>query len=206
VKTVRVALTFDAEHPSRSHCRPGVQETLVTELARHHIEASFFMQGRWAKAYPETVRAIASGGHLIGNHSHYHVRMPLLSDDGLRVDIEAAEQAIREVGGGDPRPWFRCPFGDGANDPRILRVLGQLGYRDINWDVDAADWDAERPAQQVASDVLDGVASSANEAIVLLHTWPSTTLEILGPVIAELKATGAEFVRVDHLERLRPPT
>jgi peptidoglycan-N-acetylglucosamine deacetylase len=200
---MRVALTFDAEHPSRRHCPPGVQEALLEELAHRDLRATFFVQGRWAKAYPETARAIAAAGHLIGNHSHYHARMSLLSDEGLRMDVVAAQEAIRTVLGADPRPWFRCPFGDGAADPRVLGALRELGYRDVNWDVDAADWDAERSPEQVADDVLEGVASSGDEAIVLLHTWPSTTLMILGRVIDELQRSGTQFVALDDLSKLR---
>lgn len=198
-----MALTFDAEHPSRSHCPPGVQEALLEELANRGLRATFFVQGRWAKAYPETARAIAAAGHLIGNHSHYHARMSLLSDEGLRIDVVAAQEAIRTVLGADPRPWFRCPFGDGAADPRVLGALRELGYRDVNWDVDAADWDAERSPEQVAGDVLEGVAASGDEAIVLLHTWPATTRTILGPVIDQLDRSGVQFVALDDLPKLR---
>jgi peptidoglycan-N-acetylglucosamine deacetylase len=198
-----VALTFDAEHPSRSHCAAGVQEALVEQLARHRVRASFFIQGRWAKAYPVTARSLAAGGHLVGNHSHYHARMSLLSDDGLRVDILAAQEAIRDVVGVDPRPWFRCPFGDGADDPRVLGTLEALGYRDVNWDVDAADWDAERSPRQVAATVLEGVAACRDEAIVLLHTWPQTTAAILDELIRKLQAGGSELVGLDDLDRLR---
>jgi peptidoglycan/xylan/chitin deacetylase (PgdA/CDA1 family) len=196
---MRVALTFDAEHPSRPHCPPGVQEVLLDELSRAQIRATFFVQGRWAKAYPKTARQIAMAGHLVGNHSHYHARMSLLSDEGLAVDVRAAEQAILDVVGVDPRPWFRCPFGDGADDPRVLSGLAKLGYRDVNWDVDAADWDDGREPGQVAGDLLTGVQARGDGAIVLLHTWPATTRAILGPVIEELRKAGAEFVRLDEL-------
>jgi len=92
----RVALTFDAEHPDRPSAA-GVQERLLEQLSRDGVRATFFIQGRWAEAYPETARLIAEGGHLIGNHSHYHARMPLLSARGLRSDISAAEAAIIET-------------------------------------------------------------------------------------------------------------
>jgi peptidoglycan/xylan/chitin deacetylase (PgdA/CDA1 family) len=199
---MQVALTFDAEHPSRRHCPPGIQEALVEELSRAQITATFFIQGRWGKAYPETARAIAAGGHLIGNHSHYHARLPLLSEAGLRADIVAAQEAITAITGVDPRPWFRCPFGDGADDPRVLGALHGLGYRDVNWDVDAADWDADREAAQVADTVIKGVKAYGDGAIVLFHTWPATTLEILPAVVRDLRGLGAEFVTLDALPRL----
>ena len=46
--------------------------------------------------------------------------MPLLSDDGLDQDLSDGQAAIVAATGSDPRPWFRCPFGDGHDDPRVL--------------------------------------------------------------------------------------
>ena len=54
-------------------------------------------------------RRIADAGHLVGSHSFYHARLPLLSDEGLATDMREAEAAIREHAGVDPRPWFRLP-------------------------------------------------------------------------------------------------
>ena len=91
----RVALTFDAEHPDRPSAQ-GVAERLLEELDRLEVPATFFVQGRWAEAYPTTARRIAEGGHLVGSHSHYHARMHLLSDAGLREDIADAERHLIE--------------------------------------------------------------------------------------------------------------
>ncbi len=142
---LRVALTFDAEHPDRPS-EAGVTERLLETLASAGVRATFFVQGRWAEAYPATARAIATAGHLVGNHSHYHARMPLLTDAGLAEDIAEAGRIILDSTGVDPRPWFRCPFGAGWDDPRVLAAATSDGYRHVGWDVAAEDWepDADR--------------------------------------------------------------
>jgi peptidoglycan-N-acetylglucosamine deacetylase len=198
--TFRVALTFDAEHPDRPS-RPGVAEELIETLDRERVRASFFIQGRWAEAFPDAARQISAGGHFVGNHSFYHARMPLLSDSGLAEDVRAAESAIREIVGVDPRPWFRCPFGAGVDDPRVIAGLKALGYRNVGWDVVATDWEPDM-AGQVESAVVDGVLARGDGAIVLLHTWPAGTLAALPGVARRLHDRGAEFVRVDELERI----
>lgn len=194
-----MALTFDAEHPSRRQCPPGVAEGILEILAEAEVRATFFVQGRWATAYPLVARSIAQAGHLIGNHSHAHAPMPWLSIRGLRADVEEAGADIRRIVGEDPRPWFRCPFGAGADDRRVRDTLGSLGYRNVHWDVAADDWDDQRSAGDVERAVVDGVLARGDRAIVLLHTWPAPTADALPRIIHRLSAAKAQFVTVDEI-------
>jgi peptidoglycan/xylan/chitin deacetylase (PgdA/CDA1 family) len=192
----QVALTFDAEHPSRRQCPPGVAETILGVLSDERVPATFFIQGRWATAYPSLAQSLAANGHLIGNHSHSHAPMPDLSDSGLVRDIEDAEASIREVVGVDPRPWFRCPFGEGHDDRRVLQALTRHGYRNIHWHVAVSDWEDERQAAGVEHDVVDGVLEGGSGSIVLLHTWPAPTASALPRIIFRLREAGFLFVTV----------
>ncbi|MFI5199741.1 MAG: polysaccharide deacetylase family protein [Candidatus Limnocylindrales bacterium] len=195
----RVALTFDAEHPDRP-TQPGVAGSILETLDRAALRATFFIQGRWAEAEPGSARQIGDAGHLVGNHSYYHARMPLLHADGLLTDVRSAEAVIREVTGVDPRPWFRCPFGAGHDDPAIIAALTRLGYREVGWDVVPFDW--ERPAEAVEASVVDGACAFGDGAVVLLHSWPTSTGAALPRIVRRLTDAGATFVGVDELERL----
>jgi peptidoglycan/xylan/chitin deacetylase (PgdA/CDA1 family) len=196
--TLRVALTFDAEHPDRQH-RPGGTERVLATLAATGTTASFFIQGRWAEAYPGLARSIADGGHLVGNHSHYHARMTLLSPAGIAADVRAAERAIRRVTGQDPQPWFRCPFGAGTNDPGVLGTLARLGYRETRWDVDGLDWRSVATGRSVAREALKATEAHGDGAVILLHPWTTATGLALPALIEGLRARGGEFVRLDAL-------
>ncbi|HEY8439150.1 MAG TPA: polysaccharide deacetylase family protein [Candidatus Limnocylindrales bacterium] len=197
---LRVALTFDAEHPDREH-RPGISEAILDTLARRGVTSTWFLQGRWVEANPATARRVAAEGHLVGNHSFYHARLPLLTSAGLRTDVRAAETVIREVVGVDPRPWFRCPFGAGARDRRVLGVLAELGYRDVGQDVSLEDWEPRRTGPAIAADALRLVPAVDGPAVVLFHSWPPGTLDALEPVVDGLRKIGATFVRLDELEQ-----
>ncbi|HEX4897679.1 MAG TPA: polysaccharide deacetylase family protein [Candidatus Limnocylindrales bacterium] len=197
----RVALTFDAEHPDRP-TTPGNEARLLDTLAALGIRATFFVQGRWAEAQPRLARRIADGGHLVGSHSHYHVRLPLLTDDGVADDIRIAETAIVDATGADPRPWFRCPFGTGMDDPRVLAAIGAAGYRHVGWDVTAEDWDPDRTASEVEEGVVAGTLAHGDGAVVLLHSWPDQMLDALPGIVGRLRAGGWTFVRLDVLERV----
>lgn len=198
----RVALTFDAEHPDRP-TDPGAEPRLFAALQSERVPATFFVQGRWAEAYPERARRIADDGHLVGSHGFYHARMTLLSDDGLRADVQAAEAVIAATTGVDPKPWFRCPFGAGMDDPRVLGAIETAGYRHVGWDVNIEDWDANRDAPTVARLLVDGLlarrAAGDSGSIVLLHSWPAGTGAGVALAVVRLRESGVSFVRVDEL-------
>jgi peptidoglycan/xylan/chitin deacetylase (PgdA/CDA1 family) len=199
---LRVALTFDAEHPDRPWCPPGNAERILDTLRDRAVTATFFVQGRWAKAHPETAARIAGDGHLVGHHSHYHARMPLLSADGLAADLWEGAGAIEATTGVDPRPWFRCPFGAGADDPTLLGRLTRLGYRNVHWDVELEDWEPWRDGAAIAADAIEGVQRHGDGAVVLLHTWPGGTGDAVGTMVDGMRGAGATFVTVADLDRV----
>ena len=197
---MRVALTFDAEHPSRPHCPPNVAERLLVALDAEGVRATFFIQGRWAASYPRLARRIADDGHLVGAHSFFHASLPLLSDEGLDFDVAECERSVRAATGWSPRPWFRCPFGDGARDPRVLAALRRHGFLHVGWDVVAEDWEEDRDAAQVEDYVVAGTrAVEGDDAVILLHSWPGSTVEALPRILEGLRDLGARFVTVAQM-------
>jgi peptidoglycan-N-acetylglucosamine deacetylase len=195
----RVALTFDAEHPDRPGASAGTVDRILATLRAAEAPATFFVQGRWSQAEPSSARRIADDGHLIGNHSHYHSRMTLLSDRGIRTDVEEASAAVAEATGEPTRPWFRCPFGDGHDDPRVVDLLRDLGYRNVHWHVELEDWEPWRAADDIARDAIYGAKRHGDGAVILLHTWPDRTADALPTVVDGLRAGGAVLVRLDEL-------
>lgn len=195
----RVALTFDAEHPDRPN-EGDLTDAILASLAGAGARATFFLQGRWVEAEPARVQSIAAAGHLIGNHSHYHARIPLLTAHGLRTDVTTAEEIIRDEVGVDPRPWFRAPFGNGAERPELLELLNALGYRHVGWHIAPEEWQPAASPAGVADMVVDGVRTHGDSAIVLMHTWPAPVRDALPEILERLAARGARFVTVDELD------
>ena len=195
----RVALTFDAEHPDRPNRGQGAERVLAA-LHDADVHATFFLQGRWVQAHPDLARRIVAAGHQVGSHSHYHARMPLFSPKGLETDVRAAESAIRKATGRDPKPWFRLPFGSGGTDPGIIRALARLGYRHIGWHAEIKEWRSRETPASVRHRTVSLAAARGDGAIVLLHTWPDPVGISLSDVMADLRARGATFVRVDELD------
>jgi peptidoglycan/xylan/chitin deacetylase (PgdA/CDA1 family) len=200
VSEARVALTFDAEHPSRGRNRVDAVTEMLDALTAAGVRATFFVQGRWATAYPETARRIANDGHVVGNHSNYHARLTMLSPDGIVRDVAEAEERIAETTGMDPKPWFRCPFGDGADRPKILDALAALGYRDVRWDVDTADWHPATAAADVVQAVIGGLAAPRSDPLVVMqHTWSASSADALPELLARLRSDGAGFATIEEV-------
>jgi peptidoglycan/xylan/chitin deacetylase (PgdA/CDA1 family) len=191
---MRVALTFDVEHPSRPHHQGDAAEAILEVLSAREVRATFFLQGSWAQAYPETAHRIAERGHLIGSHSYHHAPLPGLSGAGLRSDANQARESIIRSTGIDPHPWFRAPYG--AVDLGVLADLGRLGYRHVGWDVDPGDWQQDRDSTELVQRVVDALGQRPDRGVILYHGWPRTTVEALPRTIDELRTTGAEFVTV----------
>jgi peptidoglycan/xylan/chitin deacetylase (PgdA/CDA1 family) len=192
-------LTFDAEHPDRPSSGESAA-SLIASLRRLDVSATFFVQGRWAEAYPRLAGQLAGDGHLIGSHSFYHARMPLFDRRGFRTDVQAAERAIIRFVGVDPRPWFRMPFGSGAESGMLVTRLRELGYRHVGWHASGLDWHRGRTGRGVEETVVSGATSHGDGAIVLLHTWPDATAAALPGIVSRLRAAGADLVRVDQLD------
>lgn len=65
----KVAITFD-DGPN-----PDYTEELLTGLKERGVNATFFLLGKEVEKYPEIVKDISDGGHLIGTHSYEHVNL-----------------------------------------------------------------------------------------------------------------------------------
>jgi peptidoglycan-N-acetylglucosamine deacetylase len=200
VKSHDAVLTFDAEHPDRSHQHGDGPAVILDLLALRSVHATFFIQGRWAAANPDVARRIADEGHSIGSHSNSHLPMTRLSDDGLVAEVLEAQERIGDITGVDPRPNFRCPYGDGHDDPRVAGTLNRLGYRVVGWDVTPEDWRTGRSSTDIASHVTRELARDWDAPpTVLLHTWPTTTPAALATVLDSQRAAGSTWVGLDDV-------
>ena len=85
-----------------------------------------------------------------------------MTDDGIRHTVTRADEVIvPRTGVATTRPWFRCPYGDGEHDARVLAVLADLGYRNVGWDVDPRDWRPDRTTDEIVAAVVAGCREPA---------------------------------------------
>lgn len=123
----QISISFDAAW--------GNDDTasLLATLKKHKVKATFFMTGGWIEKYPDDVKAIAAGGHDLGNHSENHKQMSQLSAAQCKEEIMKPHEKVKKLTGKD-MILFRPPYGD-YNDT-LIRVCRENKYYPIQWDVE----------------------------------------------------------------------
>jgi peptidoglycan/xylan/chitin deacetylase (PgdA/CDA1 family) len=171
-----VGLTFD-DGPSNSHT-PG----LLSALRQNGLRATMFNEGQYAAAFPAQVRAEASAGMWIGNHSYTHPHLTQLSRSQIDSEVGRTQQAIANAGGGTPK-LFRPPYGE--TNSTVQAVLSGYGLRQIIWDVDSQDWNGAS-----TDAIVQAVGRLGNGQIILMHEWPANTLAAIPGIARTLAGRG----------------
>lgn len=137
---VAVALTFDfdalsayigtlgAKSPSmlsRGELSPIGVRRILALLDAFGAQATFFVPGHTACAFPRTVEAIAEAGHEIGHHGWVHENPLLLSREQERQVLERGSAELRRVTGEAP-VGYRSPAWD--NSPHTVELLLEHGF------------------------------------------------------------------------------
>ena len=179
----KIALTFD-DGP-----HPYYTDQLLDGLAERGVKATFFLLGCNIEGNEEGVRRIAEEGHLIGNHTWYHVDITTLSQEEACAEIQNTSRKITEITG-QPVEYVRPPFGnwDKELECEVMMIP-------IFWSVDTLDWSTRN-----ADRLVDQVVSEAEENdIILMHDSYDSTVKAALRIVDLLQAEGYEFVTADEL-------
>ena len=171
-----VGLTFD-DGPSNANT-----PALLNALRQNGLRATMFNEGQYAAAYPAQVRAEASAGMWIGNHSYTHPHMTQLSQSQVDSEISRTQQAIANAGGGTPR-LFRPPYGE--TNSTVQSVEARYGLRQIIWDVDSQDWNGAS-----VDAIVQANSRLTNGQVILMHEWPANTLTAIPRIKQVLTSRG----------------
>ncbi|RKP25870.1 hypothetical protein SYNPS1DRAFT_2839, partial [Syncephalis pseudoplumigaleata] len=188
-----VALTFD-DGPS------PYTPLLLDELERENVLATFFVLGDQlsnAQLGQHTKRALEKG-HQIASHTMKHLHLPTLSDAALRAEVQHAEESINRTIGQVPN-YIRPPFGE-LNENNT-RVLNDMGYVIVDWNVDSNDWryTAQPRLHHLAFDyVVGNITRAATNSgfIVLQHDIHLFSVRLVPEIIRRIKARGLKFTTV----------
>lgn len=179
----KIALTFDdGPHPFYTH-------QLLEGLKERDVKVTFFITGQNAEAYPEIVKEIYDGGHLIGNHTYSHTQLTSRNEESFKQEIIKTNEAIKAVTGEDTI-YVRPPYGSWNKD-----FEKELNMFPVLWTIDPLDW----CSNDVSCIVRKVTAKAGENDIILMHDQYKTTVTAALKIVDELKEEGYEFVTVDEL-------
>lgn len=183
-----VALTFDDGPTDRT------PEVLAT-LASAGVRATFYLNGRDLQRHPQHGRAIAAGGHELGNHTYSHRRMVFVSPSTVADEISRTDRELKATGYAGPIT-FRPPYGKKLWT--LPHYLAERGRTTVMWDVEP---DSAGPAgtETIVARTVDAVRPGS---IVLLHVMAdsrgSSRAAVPG-IVTKLRERGYQFVTVSEL-------
>lgn len=189
-----IALTLDAGAGAAPTPR------ILAALRERGVTITFFLTGRWMRAYPDLVRQMVADGHELANHTVNHPDLTTLDDDAIRRELNETEAILQEIApGATTRPFFRPPYG--AYNERVLRVALSEGYLPVYWTLDSLDsvgepktpeFLIERVTRKLSPDDLRG-------AIILAHCGSESTADALPEILDRFAAMGFEVRKLSEV-------
>lgn len=211
--------------PSKSLCLtyddgPGPYTLEIAEfLSDHHIQATFFVVGKYAVQHQDILTKILALGHLIGNHTYEHPDMPYyLSVNGDIPNQILRTDAVIKKYIKDKTIYFRSPYGKWSREVakelniNLLTTINHIGP--IHWDVGGVDcfnWKNGYSVEETVRKYLDDIQEK-DRGIVVMHDEiadmnylkdRNNTLELTKQLIPLLKIQGYKFVRLDEIESIK---
>lgn len=184
-----VVLTFD-DGPL-----PPYTERVLSALRAECVQATFFVVGSMAKAYPQAVRQALREGHTIATHSQSHrILGRRLSATGAEQDYETGVATVAAVLGGRKAvaPFYRFPgLGRSTTVEQYLETRGVMVW---SADFPADDW-THISSEQITTRALARLERKGR-GILLLHDIQPATAKALPGLLRELKARHYKIVHV----------
>ena len=183
IETRRIALTFD-DGP-----HPYYTDLLLDGLAERGVKVTFFLLGENIEGREDVIRRMSEEGHLIGNHTFYHVDIKSLSMEEACAEIRDTSEAIRAITGQQVE-YVRPPYGNWNKELEC-----QVMMIPVFWTLDTLDWKVKN-TDRIVREVLEDVEEND---VILMHDSYRTTVEAALRIVDELQKKGYEFVTADEL-------
>lgn len=170
-----LCLTFD-DGP-----HPDTTSRLLKILDKFSVKAIFFCSGKAAENYPELVKLIIQGGHVVGNHGYNHLV-------GWKTGLKEYEEEFKLAEKHTSSVLMRPPFGK----IRLSQYnLLKRQYKIVFWDLIPYDFDASFGAENTLKILKKKIRPGS---IIVLHDKPAACcLEIIDEFIEYAVSSGYNF-------------
>lgn len=177
-----VAITFDDG--------PGpYTKSILKCLDKNDAHATFFTLGNSVNNYKSAVKKADVIGCEIGSHSFDHSNLSVLSDKGIKGQMNKTDKRLKAIIG-HGAALMRPPYG-AINSSVKENVKKPI----ITWNIDTRDWET-RSASATYKSVMKNVSDGS---IILMHDIHAPTKKAALKIIPALKKQGYQLVTVSEL-------
>lgn len=190
LESKEIAITID-DGPSGAY-----NAEVLKTLNAHGVKATFFLIGKNAKAHPELVEDILREGHSVANHTWSHPGMNEISRSKAESEIDTTQALLEKIGekvGIPIQPFFRFPYGQGAGESAMVKLMADRGLANMVWNLSTHDSRTKDPSL-VLNTVMSQIGSKNNGGILLMHETHVAGVKALPYLLYELKKRGYKTV------------
>ncbi len=170
---------------------PPATDRLLAALDFHHVQATFFMEGKRLETESDCARRVMAAGHDVGNHSYHHYDFDKISLEECINEVQMTQDIMTRELGFTPT-MLRPPVG--ILPENIESTFLENGFDIILWSYSVKDWEGPN-AVEVARRIIEPAFPGA---IVACHDrveWLLATLEL---VIPALRSQGYQFHKISE--------
>ena len=153
----KIYLTFD-DGPT-----PEITNWTLNQLEHYQAKATFFCIGDNLRKYPEIYQKIIKKGHAVGNHTFNHLKGWKTKTADYIENAKLFESELNKISTTNSN-LFRPPYG--KIKPSQSKILRNVGYKIIMWDVLSADYDQSISPEECLENVIQNCKSGS---IIVFH-------------------------------------
>ncbi|ORX80090.1 glycoside hydrolase/deacetylase [Basidiobolus meristosporus CBS 931.73] len=178
-------------------------EDLLRILKEKQVKATLFVLGSQVAedGMARLLKQAYNDGHQIASHTYDHIDLNRLSSEKIKQQMLNTEAEIKKVIGVVPA-MMRPPYGNCSET--CTKVMKDLGYSVIQWNVDSDDWTymgKPKEYDELVDNILSKVYRSnptKDSWISLQHDIHKFSVERTPKIVDRIKAKGYKFVTVNE--------
>jgi peptidoglycan/xylan/chitin deacetylase (PgdA/CDA1 family) len=149
--------------------------TIVDNLYKRNIRATFFMLTAEAKKYQSAAHNVVNSGMNVALHSYSHPNLNSASDATLAYQITQAKTDLEDLLNVDTTV-FRLPYGAGMRNSKVRKLIAQNKYVHIFWNIDTLDWKDKDPKSILARVKKQMKLTPNDSGVILFHDIHAQTV------------------------------